>query len=125
MDQESGRRRRRRYSPEFKAELVATCLQPGVSVASIALANGMNANVLHGWLAQHRHSLSSIADAKSTKSLTDTQGTAAFVPIALDDPRPPAADIRIELRRAATTVNVTWPVAAASECAAWMRELLR
>lgn len=49
-----------------------------------------------------------------------------FLPVAL----PPAADaeatdIRIELRRGATTMAVTWPVAAANECAAWMRELLR
>jgi transposase len=39
-------------------------------------------------------------------------------------PAPPQ-DIRIELRRNATTVTVIWPTGAAAECAAWMRELLR
>jgi transposase len=34
-------------------------------------------------------------------------------------------DIRIELRRGATLIAVTWPTDAAAECAAWMRELLR
>jgi transposase len=37
----------------------------------------------------------------------------------------PAADIRIEMRRGATAVHVAWPLAAAADCAAWLRELLR
>ncbi|MBV8646306.1 transposase, partial [Paludibacterium sp.] len=32
-------RRRRRYSAEFKSDIVAACLQPGVSTTAIALAN--------------------------------------------------------------------------------------
>ena len=35
------------------------------------------------------------------------------------------SDIQIELRRGATAVKITWPIAAAVDCAAWMRELLR
>jgi transposase len=31
----------------------------------------------------------------------------------------------IELRRGATVVKVSWPVAAAAGCAAWLGELLR
>jgi transposase len=34
-------------------------------------------------------------------------------------------DIRIELRRRATTVSIIWPGPAASECGAWLRECLR
>lgn len=47
-------RARRRHSPEFKAQLIAPCQQPGVSVAAVALANGLNANVLRQWLKKHR-----------------------------------------------------------------------
>jgi transposase len=36
-----------------------------------------------------------------------------------------AQEITIELRRGATTVKVAWPLAAAADCAAWLRELLR
>jgi transposase len=36
-----------------------------------------------------------------------------------------AQDITIELRRGATVVKVAWPLAAASYCAVWLRELLR
>jgi transposase len=48
----------------------------------------------------------------------------AFVP--MQTPVPNAAlDIRIELRRCATAITVSWPTEAAGACAAWMRELLR
>jgi transposase len=46
------------------------------------------------------------------------------VPVALPT-QAASPDIRIELRRGATAVTVTWPAVAAAECAAWMRELLR
>ena len=32
---------------------------------------------------------------------------------------------QLELRRGATTMTITWPVASAGDCALWMRELLR
>ena len=46
-------RRRREHSPEFKRELVARSLEPGVSVAAIAMDNGINANLLFGWRRRH------------------------------------------------------------------------
>ena len=54
--------------------------------------------------------------------------TTTFVPVSLSAPPPSPmreADIRIELRRGATTMTLTWPLAAASDCGAWIRELLR
>lgn len=49
-----GPRRRRSSSAEYKAQLVEQCLLPQVSIASIALANGLNANLLRRWLAQYK-----------------------------------------------------------------------
>jgi transposase-like protein len=34
--------KRRRFSPEFKADIVAECLEPGASVSRISLENGLN-----------------------------------------------------------------------------------
>ena len=48
------RRTHRTYTPEFKAELVSACQQPGASIAALAGQQGMNANVLHRWLKEHR-----------------------------------------------------------------------
>ena len=47
-------RRNRRHAPEFKARVIAACLQPGVSIAAAALANGLNVNFLRSWVKAHR-----------------------------------------------------------------------
>ena len=46
----AGRRRRRLHSDEFKADAVAAASQPGMSMASVALARGINANLLRRWV---------------------------------------------------------------------------
>lgn len=38
------------YSAEAKQELVRRCQEPGVSVAAMALAHGLNANLLRKWI---------------------------------------------------------------------------
>ena len=43
------RTRVRAYPAEFKAQLLGECEQPGASVAKVALAHGLNANMLHTW----------------------------------------------------------------------------
>lgn len=126
------RRIRRTYTRQFKAQLVAADQQPGASIAALALHHGMNANVLHRWLKEH--ALSSCHKI----TLRDPAGTAptstptpAFLPVQLPHQLPVQATqqtppvIRIELRRGATTMEMTWPITAAPDCAAWMRQLLR
>jgi transposase len=46
--------KRRRFDSQAKRELVQACLQPGVSVARMALEHGLNANLLHKWIRQHQ-----------------------------------------------------------------------
>ena len=48
-----------RYDPEAKRELVEACLQPGISVARMALEHGINANLLRNWINQYRENNSS------------------------------------------------------------------
>jgi transposase len=48
MEQERGRKRRR-YAPELKAQILAECEAPGASVAKVAISHGINANIVHGW----------------------------------------------------------------------------
>lgn len=45
---------RRIYSASDKRAIVEQCLQPGVSVAGIALAHGINANLVRKWIVKHR-----------------------------------------------------------------------
>lgn len=122
------RQRRRRHSDEFKADLVAACTQPGISIAAVAMANGVNANLLRRWVTEVEMK-PSVDDDSAQVAVTASSPTTApsFVPVSLPSPATPTPlpDICIELQRGATTVTVTWPASAASECAAWMRELLR
>jgi transposase-like protein len=54
-DSTQAARTRRFHSPAFKAQAVAACSQPGVSLAAVALAHGINANLLRRWcVAQQR-----------------------------------------------------------------------
>ena len=127
-DQPAGTRRRRRlHSDEFKANAVAACMQPGRSMAAVAMAHGVNANLLRRWVRQAEMTPLVDAPGKNLPNVQVAPVKAAFVPVSLPAPEAPAqmADIRIELQRGATAVTVTWPASAASECAAWMRELLR
>jgi transposase-like protein len=117
----AGRRRRRKHSAEFKAQLVEACQQPGVSSAAIALANGLNANMLRRWVndAEQRSStVTAVSKAPSPNPAPE------FIPLQLPAPKSPA-DIRIELQRSGVSVSVTWPTSAAEQCATWMREVLR
>ncbi|MFC7207936.1 transposase [Comamonas endophytica] len=43
----------RTCAPQFKAELITACLQPGASIAVAAHEHGLNANVLYRWLEEH------------------------------------------------------------------------
>jgi transposase-like protein len=126
---DSGRRRRRKHSDEFKAKVVAACRRPGVSVSSIALANKLNANLLRRWVVAAEQA----EPTKPARALTPVSSPtvrpapepATFIPLQVEQPTRSAGQIQIELRRGATVVKVGWPIAAANECAAWLRELLR
>lgn len=124
-----GRRRRRIHSVEFKAHIVAACCQPGVSSASVAMANGINANLVRRWVKEAEVGAQMELDTAASEPKTASPAATPaprFLPLPIPTPASPvAADIRVELQRGATTVTVTWPASAASECAAWMRELLR
>lgn len=50
MDQTSPGRRRRVHSAEFKSQAVEASQQPGVSMAAVAMAHGINANLLRRWV---------------------------------------------------------------------------
>ena len=126
-----GRRRRRIHSAEFKAHIVAACSQPGVSSASVAMANGVNANLVRRWVKEAEVGAQIVpgtgaSAAQKVGSVTTPTPPPKFLPLPIPTPTSPvAADNRIELQRGATSVTVTWPTSAASECATWMRELLR
>jgi transposase len=115
--EDSKRTTRRRHATDLKARVLCECAEPGASVAQVALAHGLNANLVHKW---RRQAHSGIVAAVPMRE------SGAFMPLALaPELTPPAGEIRIELRRGPIAVNVTWPVASATHCAAWLREVLK
>jgi transposase len=109
---------RRSYSAQLKALVLEQCATPGVSVAKVALSHGINANVVHRWRQLAR-------EGTADRPMSVREFVPVSVPVPARSTQQSSADIRIELRRGATTMAITWPSTAASECAAWMRELLR
>jgi transposase len=109
---------RRRHGDELKAKVLAECDEPGASVAAVAQLHELNANLVHKWRRERRPRA-----AATEAAPLDSKVAGAFV--ALQLPPPPAPDIRIELRRGATTISIAWPGQTAMECAAWLREWLR
>ena len=118
-----GRRRRRRHSSEFKAAVVRECMRPGVSIAAVALAHSLNANMLRKWVIDAESALPPKPKAAPAQDMPVPVPSPTFVPLAL--PAPTVRDIRVELQRGGTTVTLVWPAAAARDCAAWLSEWLR
>lgn len=106
-------RRRRHYSAELKQQVLLECGEPGASVAKVAMAHGINANIVHGW-------------RKLAREANLPSPLPQFVPVAVAPAEPaPERQIDLELRRGPLAVKLSWPVADATGLATWLRELLR
>ena len=116
------RKKVRQHPAALRQQVLTECDQPGASVARVAQSHGLNANMVHAWRQQER--TASAPHAQDTRS---TAAPAQFIalPLPSASAASPLPDIRIELRRGATTISVSWPGQAAAECGAWLREWLR
>ena len=114
-------RRRRHHSAEFKAKVIEQCRGVGVSMAAVAMAHGLNANLLRRWVVENK----SISRTPAPASSSPQQEFVALPWVAHVPQSVAACDIRVELRRGATTITISWPAQAAGDCAAWLREWLR
>lgn len=124
---ETGRRRRRHHSAEFKAEAIEACQVPGVSVAAVALARGLNANMLRQWVKLAERQSRLIAIPSKKPPIEADADRKAFVPVALEAASPPSDGevIRIEVQRKDRRVSIEWPASAAQACAVVLHEILR
>ena len=123
---------RRRHSEELKAQVLAACAEPGASVAAVAQAHGLNANLVHKW----RRGCGAPVNNAARPVRSAVAAGAEFIALALPattvaatatNGQPitaPVADIRIEWRRGSTGIAVSWPVSAAPECARWLLQCM-
>jgi len=107
---------RRTYTTEFRQEVVAQC-QAGVSVSSIALAHGINANLLRKWIQRYRNPLPARVLAEPSK----------LVAVQVELPTEAACSqaIEISLTKRTTHINIRWPSNQAQACARWLGDWLK
>lgn len=91
---------RRTYSSKAKRMLVQLCRAPGVSVAGLALAHGINANLLRRWIVRYDGESLPEADA-------GTPRRAALLPVKIVEAAAPvAADGNIEIHFRSITIRL-------------------
>jgi transposase-like protein len=138
------RKVRRSYSAQFKAQVVGRCVVEPVS--RVALGHGINPVTVHRWIREA--GAQRAGDANSARAQAER-----FVPVALPhtasalmspptwqtpaqaprhmerqpehQPEHSPEHLHMEFALAGQAVRVSWPVAAAGQAAAWLRELLR
>jgi transposase len=141
---------RRRHSSQLKATVLAACNEPGASISGVALAHGLNANLVRKWRAGRGLKRAGVVVESFPKdeavapmrpmSAASPQDAAIpeFVAIEMPSSRTatpvagagqaqaePSVEplIHVELRRGPLHLNVRWPTSAAGDCTAWLREL--
>ena len=110
-------RRRRRFSQEFKRQLVDQC-QPGVSVAGIAMANGINPNQLRCWIRQCR--------AEGNPQSVRVNPAVKLVPVSIQQSQSSITESMIEITLSGKrrTASLRWPASRVTELAALLRDVL-
>ena len=134
------RSQRRVHGAEFKTQVLAECQQPGASAAAVALANGLNVNLLRKWLVGRGIKRTGLAAPRTVTrkpvGVDTSLSSLQFIPLEIasvaetaaaaapEQTEPPdAEEIHVELTRGATQLCVRWPSTQAAACAAWLHEL--
>ncbi|WP_096427159.1 IS66-like element accessory protein TnpA [Pseudomonas putida] len=106
-------RQRTTYPKLFKSQIVQECLQPDVSIASVALRHGINTNLVRKWIPLYR----------------DRQPVAlpAFIPLKMEAAPASARQVMasIEIPLGQHTLRVSWPASDPDGCARLIRGLSR
>ena len=96
---------RRRHPAELKDKVLAACEEPGASVAAVAQAHGLNANLVHKWRrcqdAMRLSSTASVTPARvAALSLPASRAAAPAAPSV-------AAGVAVKAQRPAATRTLT------------------
>lgn len=110
-------RHRRAHSIEFKTDLVTMCRQPGISVSAVAQAHGVNPNLVRRWMKQFP------VDA----TFPVASAPIKLVPVQVEtiNTLPSDGDIKFDIQRGATRINIRWPMSGVDACAQWLGAWLK
>jgi transposase-like protein len=122
--------KRRIHSAELKSEVLSECRRPGASVAAVAVAHGLNPNIVHKWLAGQGLKRCGLAAPAAAAPAVRLAPALQFVPVQQVKPDRPGAvvntcanqaDIRLELELDGLHLKLHSPATAGSSTAALLR----
>jgi transposase len=113
---------RRKHSKALKAQILQACEQPGASVAGIAIAHGLNPNMVQRWRREARRGELTLSD---TPAFIPVVATASCAMSTRHSTQTASVAIEVQLQRGSLQARVSWPAQAADQCVGWLRELFR
>lgn len=121
--------KRRNYSHELKAEVVAAGWKSGALVSAVARSRGLSANMIRRWIAEDCEAKPAQASPKPAPAPSPSASAAVgpFVPVQIGAAMDKAATsaICVEVQRGPTKIDIAWPTTEAGQCSAWLREWLK
>lgn len=126
----SHRRRRNNRSPEFKAQIVAECMQVGVSVAGISRQYGLNPNLVYRWVSEFEQmqAMTSVALSGQHSVEINTTVKPNFIELPFRAPVVQADScegIEFDFKKGDLTLKVKWPASSALECVHMIKSLFK
>jgi hypothetical protein len=139
------RKPRRRYSEQYRQQVIEEASRPGVRVASVAGAHDLDVGLVRRWIANasarerlHAHARAArqrlkepgrvpagLNSAGATPAGSAPAGSFLAIAVGGAAATSPSPEIRIQFNRGPTSIGVTWPVSAAADCGQWLREVMR
>lgn len=113
-------RKRRRHSEEFRSRVVAASRQPSASVSAVALANGLNANLLRRWIKEDAERM----PVRRPPPANAVVAPMTVVPVSIATGEG-GEEIRLDIRRAGIAVQLAWPARRTAELGELLKDLLR
>lgn len=113
------KKRRRRYTAAFKAQILAECDQPGESVAGVAIRHQLNPNMVQKWRLQARRG--NQGDFLRLPTPTSSPAPTAAPAVAASGP----ATVRMEVPTPTGQLIVHWPIDALPQSVDWLRAVTR
>ncbi|MEQ9462417.1 MAG: transposase [Haliea sp.] len=109
------KKRRRRYSRAFKAQIIAECDHPGASVAGVAIRHSLNPNMVQKWRLTQRR------DSQDEFLRLPAPSPPGSQPATVDD----FATVRMEVPTPSGRLIVNWPLNAIERSVDWLRAVTR
>lgn len=101
---------RKRYTTEFKRQILEACNQPNTSVAQVAREYELNANLIHNW-------------RRALKKSSDVVLTPAFIPLPVEATPNTTASLFIELPSSQGNIGVHWPMEALADLTSFLKAM--